>query len=414
MREKGKAKVAAEEQSFFLDDDDYFDDTYDENSNVLVGSRFQPTDQELLGFFLRRKTTKNLPSSHDFIPILELYVSGAEPWFVHSASGMAVSSSSSSSVSAQNRFFLPRSTTDWFFCFSYITPRGPGSSRTAGSGSWVSNGREERGSNCQVMGYKGTFSFKVPDGGKRGPSTNWVMHEYRLPNDKHSKKRGSKSSGGPDSSAQKELVLCRIRRTKASTREEEQMEKDGSFATGQKRRRKMIPDGLEDVELGAPTVPLPPSAGPSTASSDSLQVLFDWEGFERFVTAGDGGVPVEVGCQDEPKRDKAMPLVCDSLPLLQHCDPSSATNIPPPQCAIDWQATDLDLVVQQDEDGQWLLGLDSTEDHVDCHQKNRRDRAFCLQDMNFSSGSSLDTQMVPPQCNDLAGFWGETAEESVN
>ncbi|MQL86293.1 hypothetical protein Taro_018829, partial [Colocasia esculenta] len=67
-----------------------------------------------------------------------------------------------------------------------------------------------------------------------------------------------------------------------------------------------------------------------------------------------------------------------------------------------------------DEDGQWLLGLDSTEDHVDCHQKNRRDRAFCLPDMNFSSGSSLDTQMVPPQCRDLAGFWGETAEESVN
>ncbi|KAM3405693.1 hypothetical protein ACQJBY_008293 [Aegilops geniculata] len=133
-------------------------------SHLRPGFKFHPTDQELVGFFLRRKV---LLGHGGFIPEVDLYK--FEP---HHLPAISFSPSTGD----------PGSKVEWYF----FAPRGrkyPTGFRMVRSmvkGFWKSTGKDRPVMhNGIVIGMKKTLVFhngKAPSGTR----TDWVMHEYRL------------------------------------------------------------------------------------------------------------------------------------------------------------------------------------------------------------------------------------------
>ncbi|GMH23722.1 hypothetical protein Nepgr_025565 [Nepenthes gracilis] len=142
----------------------------DSNVNLPPGFRFDPTDEELLLHFLRRKVAR-LPSHHpDVIPDLDLLP--YSPWELQ---GKAVSGGGK-----------------WYY-YSRRTPH-----RTTDAGYWKQTGRDEaitsRSNNAKI-GVKNSWMFHVGQP-PEGASTNWMMHQYRLPETA----AGATTDGGTSSS----------------------------------------------------------------------------------------------------------------------------------------------------------------------------------------------------------------------
>ncbi|CAA0815508.1 Transcription factor JUNGBRUNNEN 1 [Striga hermonthica] len=128
----------------------------------LPGFRFHPTDEELVGFYLRRKVEKK-PMSIDLIEQVDIYK--YDPWD------------------------LPKSTNlgekdkEWyFFCKrgrKYKNSVRP--NRVTGSGFWKATGIDRpihSGRHC--IGLKKSLVYYRGSAGK-GTKTEWMMHEFRLP-----------------------------------------------------------------------------------------------------------------------------------------------------------------------------------------------------------------------------------------
>ncbi|GER33879.1 NAC domain protein [Striga asiatica] len=128
----------------------------------LPGFRFHPTDEELVGFYLRRKVEKK-PMSIDLIKQVDIYK--YDPWD------------------------LPKSTNlgekdkEWyFFCKrgrKYKNSVRP--NRVTGSGFWKATGIDRpihSGRHC--IGLKKSLVYYRGSAGK-GTKTEWMMHEFRLP-----------------------------------------------------------------------------------------------------------------------------------------------------------------------------------------------------------------------------------------
>lgn len=56
----------------------------EEEEAILPGFRFHPTDEELVGFYLRRKVEKRYSSSIEFIKQIDIYK--YDPWDLPSES----------------------------------------------------------------------------------------------------------------------------------------------------------------------------------------------------------------------------------------------------------------------------------------------------------------------------------------
>ncbi|XP_062200262.1 NAC domain-containing protein 71-like [Phragmites australis] len=125
------------------------------------GFRFHPTDDELVGYYLKRKVD-DLKIELDVIPVIDLYKS--EPWELPEKS------------------FLPKRDLEWFFFCPRDRkyPNGLRTNRATCTGYWKATGKDRRiACDGGVYGLRKTLVFyrgRAPGGDR----TDWVMHEYRL------------------------------------------------------------------------------------------------------------------------------------------------------------------------------------------------------------------------------------------
>ncbi|XP_009767292.1 transcription factor JUNGBRUNNEN 1-like [Nicotiana tabacum] len=137
----------------------------DDEDVQLPGFRFHPTDEELVGFYLRRKVEKR-PIALQLIKQMDIYK--YDPWDLPKGSN--------------------KGENEWY----YYCKRGrkyKNSVRpnrvTAGSGFWKATGIDKpiygKG---EVIGLKKSLVYYRGSAGK-GTKTEWMMHEFRLPNNKY-------------------------------------------------------------------------------------------------------------------------------------------------------------------------------------------------------------------------------------
>ncbi|KAJ8555116.1 hypothetical protein K7X08_012612 [Anisodus acutangulus] len=133
-------------------------------ASLPPGFRFHPTDEELVGYYLKRKTD-GLEIELEVIPVIDLYKS--DPWDLPEKS------------------FLPKRDLEWFFFCPRDKNKFPTSrtNRATKFGYWKATGKE-RNVVChpEVVGYRKTLVFyrgRAP----LGDRTDWVMHKYRLCDD---------------------------------------------------------------------------------------------------------------------------------------------------------------------------------------------------------------------------------------
>ncbi|XP_068656590.1 transcription factor JUNGBRUNNEN 1-like [Aristolochia californica] len=159
-----------------------------EEEATLPGFRFHPTDEELVGFYLRRKVEKK-PLSIELIKQIDIYK--YNPWDLPKVSNLGDK--------------------EWyFFCLrgrKYRNSIRP--NRVTGSGFWKATGidrpiNSSQAHNC--IGLKKSLVFYRGSAGK-GSKTDWMMHEFRLP-----PADGEKNSKSTTKNTQEAEVwtLCRI------------------------------------------------------------------------------------------------------------------------------------------------------------------------------------------------------------
>ncbi|GAB4838317.1 hypothetical protein Ancab_027847 [Ancistrocladus abbreviatus] len=158
----------------------------DSSVNLPPGFQFHPTDEELVLHFLQSKVSR-LPSHPDVIPDLDLLPHN--PWDLQ---GRALSEGRK-----------------WYF-YSRPTPN-----RVADAGYWKPMGMDDpiysTTNKKKVIGLKNSFVFHVGQP-PEDALTNWVMHEYRLPDASSSSSRRSSSSStrGNSKLDHKRWVLCKV------------------------------------------------------------------------------------------------------------------------------------------------------------------------------------------------------------
>ncbi|RDX90098.1 NAC domain-containing protein 7, partial [Mucuna pruriens] len=131
-------------------------------SHVPPGFRFHPTDEELVGYYLRKKVASKRIDL-DVIKDVELYK--IEPWDLQELCKIGTDEQS-----------------DWYF-FSHKDKKYPTGSRTnraTKAGFWKATGRDKAiySKHC-LIGMRKTLVFykgRAPNGQK----SDWIMHEYRL------------------------------------------------------------------------------------------------------------------------------------------------------------------------------------------------------------------------------------------
>ncbi|KAJ8490449.1 hypothetical protein OPV22_012170 [Ensete ventricosum] len=148
---------------------------------LAPGFRFHPTDEELVGYYLRRKICGR-PLRVDAIAEVDLYK--CESWDL------------------PGRSRIRSRDLEWYF-FSALDRKYSNRSRTnraTGHGFWKMTGKDRPVRHrARVVGMKKTLVFhagRAPHGSR----TNWVMHEYRLEDEELA------HSGVP----QDAYVVCRI------------------------------------------------------------------------------------------------------------------------------------------------------------------------------------------------------------
>nr|XP_043625943.1 protein FEZ-like [Erigeron canadensis] len=129
---------------------------------ILPGFRFHPTDEELVGFYLKRKVQEK-PNSIELIKPLDIYKH--DPWDLPKLA-----------MTGEKEWY--------FFCRrdrKYRNSARP--NRVTGSGFWKATGTDRQihssdGSRC--IGLKKSLVFYKGRAAK-GFKTDWMMHEFRLP-----------------------------------------------------------------------------------------------------------------------------------------------------------------------------------------------------------------------------------------
>ncbi|KAG6594786.1 NAC domain-containing protein 37, partial [Cucurbita argyrosperma subsp. sororia] len=138
-----------------------------ESSCVPPGFRFHPTDEELVGYYLRKKVASQ-KIDLDVIKDIDLY--RIEPWDLQEKCWIG--------YEEQN---------EWYF-FSHKDkkyPTGTRTNRATLAGFWKATGRDKAVyDKNKLIGMRKTLVFyrgRAPNGQK----TDWIMHEYRLESDEN-------------------------------------------------------------------------------------------------------------------------------------------------------------------------------------------------------------------------------------
>ncbi|OIS97809.1 PREDICTED: NAC domain-containing protein 30-like [Nicotiana attenuata] len=137
------------------------------DSCVPPGFRFHPTEEELVGYYLKRKIN-SLKIDLDVITDIDLY--RIEPWDIEGRCKLG--------YEEQN---------EWYF-FSHKDrkyPTGTRTNRATAAGFWKATGRDKAVlSKEKIIGMRKTLVFykgRAPNGRK----SDWIMHEYRLQSSEH-------------------------------------------------------------------------------------------------------------------------------------------------------------------------------------------------------------------------------------
>ncbi|KAK4262472.1 hypothetical protein QN277_028028 [Acacia crassicarpa] len=172
-------------------------------ASLPPGFRFHPTDEELVGYYLKRKV-EGLEIELEVIPVIDLYK--FDPWELPEKS------------------FLPKRDMEWFFFCPRDRkyPNGSRTNRATKAGYWKATGKDRKivchSSPSSVTGYRKTLVFycgRAP----LGDRTNWVMHEYRLCDD---------LASGSSPSFQGAFALCRVMKKNEKPNDEQKGKKAGS------------------------------------------------------------------------------------------------------------------------------------------------------------------------------------------
>ncbi|CAM0908620.1 unnamed protein product [Alopecurus aequalis] len=169
----------------------------------LPGFRFHPTEEELLEFYLKQQVMsggKKQQLSFDIIPTVHLY--RHNPWDLPALAAIA--------SEREWYFFVPRDGR------GKLQGAGGRPSRTTERGFWKATGSDRAvryaADPKRLVGLKKTLVYyqgRAP----RGTKTDWVMNEYRLPED---------AMAGGAGKAEQEVVLCKVYRKAVSLKELEQ------------------------------------------------------------------------------------------------------------------------------------------------------------------------------------------------
>ncbi|KAF4366299.1 hypothetical protein G4B88_030477, partial [Cannabis sativa] len=142
-------------------------------SCVPPGFRFHPTEEELVGYYLKRKINA-LKIDLDVIIDVDLYK--IEPWDIQARCNLG--------YDEQN---------EWYF-FSHKDkkyPTGTRTNRATAAGFWKATGRDKAVlSKNRIIGMRKTLVFykgRAPNGRK----SDWIMHEYRLQTSEHAPPQAS-------------------------------------------------------------------------------------------------------------------------------------------------------------------------------------------------------------------------------
>ncbi|XP_022878720.1 putative NAC domain-containing protein 94 [Olea europaea var. sylvestris] len=129
---------------------------------MLPGFRFHPTDEELVGFYLRRKIQQR-PLSIELIKQLDIYK--YDPWDLPKLA---------TTGEKEWYFYCPRDR-------KYRNSARP--NRVTGAGFWKATGTDRpiySSENSKCIGLKKSLVFYKGRAAK-GIKTDWMMHEFRLP-----------------------------------------------------------------------------------------------------------------------------------------------------------------------------------------------------------------------------------------
>ncbi|XP_028752250.1 protein NTM1-like 9 isoform X2 [Neltuma alba] len=192
--------------------------------DMPLGFRFCPTDEELVGHYLRHKLMADDPSIHDTIP--EIEVCKFEPWELPA---VVPSSSLNKSGDPEWYFFSPR-------CYKYSNSNQY--NRATSSGYWKVTGQDREIRDLATNNVIGTKQSLVFHQGRT--KTNWIIHEYQYCDDFFPPNQGT-------------YVLCKLRRksgkkTKEKT-DETREPNDGMAAEYGNQANDMIP-GVQIPESG--------------------------------------------------------------------------------------------------------------------------------------------------------------------
>ncbi|KAL9246391.1 hypothetical protein vseg_019932 [Gypsophila vaccaria] len=156
---------------------------------ILPGFRFHPTDEELVGFYLKRKIQQR-PLSIELIKQLDIYK--FDPWDLPKIA---------SGGEKEWYFYCPRDR-------KYRNSTRP--NRVTGAGFWKATGTDRpiyssEGNKC--IGLKKSLVFYKGRAAK-GVKTDWMMHEFRLPSlsDSFPSKKSIHNAISPNDS----WAICRI------------------------------------------------------------------------------------------------------------------------------------------------------------------------------------------------------------
>ncbi|RZS11885.1 hypothetical protein BHM03_00043262 [Ensete ventricosum] len=158
------------------------------NATLLPpGFRFHPTDEELVGYYLKRKV-EGLKIELEVIPVISLYKS--DPWELpgnvfslkQQVKRLEGFVSNLFNCLIPEKSFLPKRDLEWFFFCPRDRkyPNGSRTNRATASGYWKATGKDRKIA-CEpsAFGLRKTLVFYLgrAPGGER---TDWIMHEYRL------------------------------------------------------------------------------------------------------------------------------------------------------------------------------------------------------------------------------------------
>ncbi|CAH8344569.1 unnamed protein product [Eruca vesicaria subsp. sativa] len=142
-------------------------ESVDQSCSVPPGFRFHPTDEELVGYYLRKKVASQ-KIDLDVIRDIDLY--RIEPWDLQEKCRIGYEERN-----------------EWYF-FSHKDkkyPTGTRTNRATIAGFWKATGRDKAVyDKSKLIGMRKTLVFykgRAPNGQK----TDWIMHEYRLESDEN-------------------------------------------------------------------------------------------------------------------------------------------------------------------------------------------------------------------------------------